>query len=131
MKLPTHFFRLKDNGALVHRVEAGGRERRLDLKAIASVNERNGKINPQGGADLLPEDEAAIAAWLEERAATRAARDAATAEACVETLNRTAQWAQSSADADALEAATEALLLAMHDLRSVLVKKRHDRMEGR
>ena len=43
-------------------------------------------------------------------------------------VNQTAQWAQSRASDDQLDAVTDALLLAMHDLRSVLVRKRADRL---
>ena len=44
-------------------------------------------------------------------------------------MNLTAQWAQSRASDDQLEDITDALLLAMHDLRSVLVRKKADRLE--
>ncbi|VAV88512.1 FIG00992248: hypothetical protein, partial [hydrothermal vent metagenome] len=43
-------------------------------------------------------------------------------------LNTTAQWVQSRATDAELEDVTDALLLAMHDLRSVLVRKKADRV---
>ncbi len=46
----------------------------------------------------------------------------------VDYLNQTAHWVNSSAEDDELEDVTDALLLAMHDLRSVLVRKKADRM---
>ena len=46
----------------------------------------------------------------------------------IDHLNLTAQWAQARATQDQLEEVTDALLLAMHDLRSVLVRKKADRV---
>ncbi|MEM6341291.1 MAG: hypothetical protein AAF729_09080, partial [Pseudomonadota bacterium] len=46
----------------------------------------------------------------------------------IDHLNLTAQWAQSKATPDQLEAVTDNLLLAMHDLRAVLVRKKSDRI---
>ncbi len=41
---------------------------------------------------------------------------------------RGAAWAQQKATPDELEMVTDALLLAMHDLRAVLVRKKADRL---
>ena len=46
----------------------------------------------------------------------------------IDHLNLTTQWAQSKASADDLEAVTDDLLLAMHDLRSVLIRRKADRL---
>lgn len=43
-------------------------------------------------------------------------------------MNLTTQWAQSRATPEQLDQVTDALLLAMHDLRSVLVRKKADRL---
>ena len=43
-------------------------------------------------------------------------------------LNLTTQWVQSKATDEQLDAVTDALLLAMHDLRSTLVRKKADRL---
>jgi hypothetical protein len=45
-------------------------------------------------------------------------------------MNLTAQWVQSQASPEDLEAVTEPLLLAMHDLRTILVRKKADRVEA-
>lgn len=128
--LPDYYFRLRDTGAVVFRVAAETRAKRLDMTEIAVVNTRNGKVRPHGETTLSAEDEAAIAAWLAEREAVLAARAAATPQACIEQLNLTAHWAQSRASDAELEASTEALLLAMHDLRQVLVRKKANRTGG-
>jgi hypothetical protein len=43
-------------------------------------------------------------------------------------MNLTAHWAQSRATDEQLEQVTDPLLLAMHDLRSVLVRRKADRL---
>ncbi|TFL17943.1 hypothetical protein [Jannaschia formosa] len=130
MTFPPYYFRVKENGATVFRVDSENRQRRLELEQIATVNTGNGTVRPHGDRRLTEEDRAAIDAWLAERQAVLAAREAEAARRAVETLNLTAQWAQSRASAEEVEAATDALLLAMHDLRTVLVKKRADRLAG-
>jgi hypothetical protein len=45
-------------------------------------------------------------------------------------LNLTTQWAQSRATREQLETVTDALLLAMHDLRGVLVRRKAERLMG-
>jgi hypothetical protein len=46
----------------------------------------------------------------------------------VDYLNLTTQWVQSKASPDQLDSVTDGLLLAMHDLRSTLVRKKADRL---
>ena len=48
----------------------------------------------------------------------------------IDQLNLTAQWAQSRAAPEQLDAVTDALLLAMHDLRTVLVRRKAERLTG-
>ena len=43
-------------------------------------------------------------------------------------MNLTTQWVQSKAEDAQLEQVTDLLLLAMHDLRSVLVRKKAERL---
>lgn len=128
--LPPYYFRVKDNGALVFRVEAGGRQRRLELDQIATVNINNGQIKPQGDRVMTPDDEAAIAGWTQARKAELAKRDLDDILRAVDHLNLTAHWAQARATDEELDAVTDRLLLAMHDLRNVLVMKRADRLSG-
>jgi phage terminase Nu1 subunit (DNA packaging protein) len=126
--LPPYYFRVKENGALVFRVDTENRQRRLDLDQIATVNINNGQVKPQGGTELTAEDEAAIADWMAARTAELEARDMDDIRRAIDHLNLTAHWAQAKATDEQLDAVTDRLLLAMHDLRSVLVKKRADRL---
>jgi hypothetical protein len=128
--LPPYYFRVKDNGALVFRVDAENRQRRLELNQIATININNGQVKPQGDTVLTPEDEAAIAGWRAAREAELAARDVDDIIRAVDHLNLTAHWAQSTATDEQLDQVTDRLLMAMHDLRTVLVKKRADKLLG-
>lgn len=127
-ELPDYYFRVRENGAAVFRVDTENRQRRIEMDQIAVVNIRNGEIKPHGDRTLSPEDLARIEAWMEERTQILALRDLDDIHRAVDYLNLTTQWAQSRATGDQLEDVTDALLLAMHDLRSVLVRKKADRL---
>ncbi|WP_439143118.1 hypothetical protein [Planktotalea sp.] len=127
-KLPDYYFRVRENGALVFRVDTENRQRRIDMDQIAAVNIRNGEIKPQGDRVLSERDLDEIHTWMQERTALLAERDIDDILRAVDYLNLTSQWAQAKATDEQLEAVTDDLLLAMHDLRSVLVRKKADRL---
>jgi hypothetical protein len=126
--LPNHFFRIRENGAAVYRLGTDPRDQRIEMEQIAVVNPRNGEVKPHGQRELTEADRAAIAAWIEERRVILARRDADEIARTVEALNLAAHWAQARATDAELEAMTGPLLLAMHDLRTVLVRKAADRL---
>lgn len=127
-ELPDYYFRVRENGAMVFRVDTENRQRRIDMDQIAVVNIRSGEIKPQGGRELSEADQSAIEKWMEERAELLAWRDIDDIHRAVDYLNITTQWVQSKANDAQLEDITDDLLLAMHDLRSVLVRKKADRL---
>lgn len=127
-ELPEFYFRIRENGAAVYRVSTENRQRRIEMTEIAVVNIRNGNIRPHGGHELSETEQEVIAVWMEERRAILARRDLDDIHRAIDHLNLTAQWAQSRASDSDLEAVTDRLLLAMHDLRSVLVRKKADRI---
>lgn len=126
--LPEYYFRIRENGAAVFRVDTENRQSRIELEPIAVVNVRNGEIRPQGDRILSEQDKKVIGDWLETRIARLAERDIEDIHRAVDHLNLTAQWAQSKASDAQLEHITDTLLLAMHDLRSVLVRKKSERL---
>ncbi|MFQ3254345.1 hypothetical protein [Loktanella salsilacus] len=126
--LPDYYFRIRENGAAVFRVDTENRQRRIEMDQIAVVNVRNGEVKPQGDRSLTDADIEAIQEWLNNRVALLAQRDIDDIHRAVDYLNITTQWVQAKASDDQLEDVTDALLLAMHDLRTVLIRKKADRM---
>ena len=113
---------------MVFRIDTENRQRRIDMEEIATVNINNGKVKPHGDEALSAEEDALIAAWVADRRAVLAARDVDDILRAVDHLNLTTQWAQSKASDDALEQVTDSLLMAMYDLRTVLVRKKAERL---
>ena len=126
--LPQFYFRIRDNGAAVFRVETENRQRRIEMEEIAVVNVKNGTIKPHGDTVLTAAELDAIKNWLTTRTATLAQRDIDDIHRAVDHMNLTTQWAQSRATDAQLEDVTDTLLLAMHDLRTVLVRKKSERL---
>lgn len=125
--LPEFYFRVRENGAFVFRLDGENRQRRIEMEQIAAVNLNNGQVKPHGDRILSVDEKAAIEAWMAERRETLARRDIDDIFRAIDHLNLTAHWAQTRATEAQLDAVTEPLLLAMHDLRSVLVRKKADR----
>ena len=126
--LPDYYFRIRENGATVFRVDTENRMRRIEMDQIATVNVRNGEVKPHGDRRLSEADMATIRRWLAERTALLARRDIDDIHRAVDYLNLTTHWVQTKASDAQLEEVTDTLLLAMHDLRSVLVRKKADRL---
>ena len=73
--LPDYYFRMRENGAFVFRVDTENRQRRIDMDQIAVVNIRNGQIKPQGERELSDADMTVIQEWMQNRIALLARRD--------------------------------------------------------
>ncbi|MEP3347764.1 MAG: hypothetical protein ABJN34_05275 [Litoreibacter sp.] len=127
-ELPEFYFRVRENGATVFRVDTENRQRRIEMSEIAMANIRNGQIKPHGDHELSQEELEIIQDWMEERMSVIATRDIDDIYRAIDYLNLTTHWAQTRAEEDQLDEVTDALLLAMHDLRSVLVRKKADRL---
>ena len=116
------YFRIKDNGATVFRINDETRQRRLDLQPIAEANVRNGDIKLRKDVSLTDAEAAEVKRWLDARSAELAAREIDQARLTIEHLNATANWISSKPDPAAAEAMSEDLLMAMHDLRAAIVR---------
>ncbi len=123
-ELPEYYFRVRENGAFVFRIDTENRQRRIEMDQIASVNVKNGEVKPNGERVLSDTDMAAISDWMAARKTVLTERDMDNIRRTVEQLNLTTHWANSRASAAQLEEISDDLLLAMHDLRSVLVRKK-------
>ena len=128
--LPDYYFRIRDNGAAVFRVDTENRLRRIEMDQIAIANLKNGEIKPQGDRKLTAEEIALIRRWMAERAEVLARRDVDDIHRAVDHMNLVTHWAQTRASDAQLEEVTDTLLLAMHDLRTVLVRKKAERLAG-
>ena len=126
--LPEFFFRTRENGAFVFRVNVGERQKRMDMDQIAVVNLNNGNVKAHGQHTLTDDEKSAINDWMAQRAKDLAARDLDDIERTIDHLNRVSHWANSKASDADLEVFTDKLLLTMHDLRSILVRKKADRL---
>lgn len=127
-ELPEFYFRVRENGATVFRVDTENRQRRIDMSEIAVVNIKNGQIKPHGDHELTADELEVIQDWADERLTVMATRDLDDIYRAIDYLNLTTHWAQTRANEEQLEDVTDGLLLAMHDLRSVLVRKKADRL---
>jgi hypothetical protein len=127
-ELPEYFFRVRENGAVVFRIDTENRQRRIDMEEIATVNINNGKIKAHGERALTDAETTLIEEWITRRVALLAARDVDDLLRAVDHLNMTTQWVQSKATEAQLDEVTDSLLLAMHDLRTVLVRKKAERL---
>ena len=126
--LPEYYFRVRENGAFVFRVDTENRQRRIEMDQIATVNLRKGEIKPHGARELTARDLDVIQDWMAERQELLEYREVDDIHRAVDYLNTTAHWVQSKATDVQLDEVTDALLLAMHDLRTILVRKKADRM---
>jgi hypothetical protein len=126
--LPEFYFRVRENGALVFRIETENRQRRIEMNQIAVANIRNGEIKPHGTHELSEDELEVIRGWVQDRAEVLAQREIDDIYRTIDHMNLTTQWAQSRASEEDLEEVTDSLLLAMHDLRSMLIRKRADRV---
>ncbi len=125
---PPLYFRVRENGAVVFRVDTENRQGRLDLIELATANTRNGSIKPHGDMVLTEAETRAVADWMATRVEILAERDVDDILRAVDHLNLTAQWVHSRASDGDLDRITDALLMAMHDLRLVLVRKKSERL---
>lgn len=129
-ELPEYYFRIRENGAVVFRISTNNKQRRIEMDEIATINIRNGTIRPHGERALDPDEIALIEEWIVARRAVLADRDIDDIHRAIDYLNLTTHWAQTRASPADLEDVTDRLLLAMHDLRSVLVRKKTERIMG-
>ncbi len=118
---PNLYFRRKDNGAGVYRVDAQNTNR-IDLQHIAVVKQ-NGDIKAQNKQELSQDEVTEINAWFTARKAAQGTRNSARIDMLIAEMNHAAQWLQSDASGAEITQAAQPLLMAMHDLRTTLVKQ--------
>lgn len=126
--LPDLYFRIRENGAAVFRLDTETRDRRIEMQQVAVININRADFKAHGETVLTASEEEAISSWITARLAVLATRSMDDIHRAIDHLNLTAQWAQAKATDAQLDAVTDDLLIAMHDLRTVLVRKKADRL---
>lgn len=116
------YFRIRKAGAFVYRMEVENRQRRLELVQIATITQ-GGDVRPQKGQDIAPAEMDEILAWQAAREAEIAAREAGEARLLIEQINLAAAWVQQKSTDAEIAALSDPLLMAMHDLRQVIVRR--------
>ena len=94
------------------------------MHQIAAINIRNETVKPLGDTVLTDEETKLITDWMRERKTVLEECEIDDILRTIDHLNLTAQWAQSKASDAALERVTDQLLLSMHDLRTILSRKK-------
>ena len=89
--LPDYYFRIRENGAAVFRVDTENRQRRIEMDQIALVNVNKGEVKPHGDTALTDTDIAAIQEWLDKRVRLLAQRDIDDIHRAVDYMNITTQ----------------------------------------
>ena len=126
--LPELYFRLRDGGASVFRMVDDARNGRLDMEQVATINLRSGEVRLGKDKTLSESEQTTVDAWIADRRESQPWRRLDRAMQVIEDINQTAHWAQTEASDKDLEGVSDALFLAMHDLRQVLVRRAADRM---
>ena len=126
--LPEYYFRIRDTGAVLFRVDTRNRQRRIEMDEIATINIRNGNIRPHGEHRLTEAERALIADWMARRQQILARREADDIDRVLDQINQTAHWVQTRATDTQLDAVGEALLLAVFDLRAAIVRRQAERL---
>ncbi|NBB97075.1 MAG: hypothetical protein GVY34_02735 [Alphaproteobacteria bacterium] len=113
-----YYFRPRPGGAMLLRIDYDARLRRSEMHRIAGINRASGAVSVTEGHELTDTERALIGTWL-------TAKNGLEGEAAkaAEQIGHIAHWAQFRASPAELDAASEELLLAMQDLREVLVRK--------
>jgi hypothetical protein len=132
MNKPSNlYFRTKDNGAAVFRVDIENRQKRLELQPIANLNLNKGQINQRAEYPPTAEEIIEIEAWITQRQDIVSKRQTDDIMRLIDELNSKAHWLQTKADDHTLDAVADDLLLAMHDLRSVIVRRKSEQLTNR
>ncbi|MEM8842298.1 MAG: hypothetical protein AAGD47_11030 [Pseudomonadota bacterium] len=113
------YFRKRKQGAFAFRLDVENRQRRLEMIQIATINGK-GEIRAQKRNPPTDAEHAEIEQWI---AAQEADAEETDAEAFVREINLIAHWVSREADDEEILTASDPLLLAIHDLRQIIVRR--------
>ena len=119
------YYRLREKGALVFRMEVANRQRRIELNRIATIS-ADGEVTPHRQRPASDQEMAQAAAWWRDWCARRDEGRLAETERFMAQLNGFTDWmAREAADGEVAEL-SDPLLMALLDLRQVVVRRLSD-----
>lgn len=122
-KLQKLFYRVSKSGADVYRIDLQNRLRRLDLEKIAEIDVANNCIIPIDTIGLSDEETQDMENWQAKRQVQLELRSQNDINRLVESMNHAANWIENSASDEQVSDTSDAILMAMHDLRATIVRK--------
>ncbi|MEM9715164.1 MAG: hypothetical protein AAF826_01470 [Pseudomonadota bacterium] len=116
------YFRTRENGAAVFRIDTENKSRRLEMIPIASVSLRKAEIRSQGPNEITDAERAEIQDWITSRKAELAERTSISQNQLLDDIKFFTHWINSQATPDQVVEMSEEFLLTIHDLRASIVR---------
>lgn len=116
------YYRHRDKGVTVFRMEVANRQRRIELNQIASIM-RDGEIIPHKRRHPTEVELAEISVWWNNWLNRSEAGEITEIESFISQLNIFTDWLARRADHDDVDVQSDALLTALLDLRQVVVRR--------
>lgn len=119
------YYRLGREGALVFRMEVANRLRRIELNRIATITPA-GEIVPDPQRPPTDDEATEAAGWWRDWCARRDGGRLSETERFMADLNRFTDWMAGEAEDDEIDRLSDPLLMALLDLRQVIVRRLSD-----
>ena len=116
------YYRHRKNGAVVFRLEVSNRQRRIELNQISSIA-KNGEIVPHKRRPPTDAEIEEMTVWWAQWNAKRDTDQLTETEAFLQELNVFTDWVQRRAPDEVVDAGSDPLLMAILDLRQVIVRR--------
>ncbi|MEM7668889.1 MAG: hypothetical protein AAF317_07015 [Pseudomonadota bacterium] len=113
------YFRKRKQGAFAFRLDVENRQRRLEMIQIATVTGK-GEIRTHKRYPPTPAEMQQIEEWIAQEAAGRTETEP---DKAIKEINLIAQWVAKEAGDEDILSFSDPMLLAMHDLRQVIVRR--------
>lgn len=119
------YYRHRQNGVIVFRMEVVNRQRRIELNQIASIS-KTGEVIPHKRRPPSDEEVEEMTGWWAKWQARRDSDSLTDTEQFLVELNKFTDWVQRRADDSEVDALSDDLLTALLDLRQVVVRRLSD-----
>jgi len=116
------YYRHRDNGVTVFRMEVANRQRRIELNQIATIL-KDGTIAPHKRRPPSDAEREEIAAWWADWQTRSATGDVCETEKFIAALGQFTDWLARRAPGEEVDQQSDALLTALLDLRQTVVRR--------